>query len=315
MNDVVVIGGGLSGLAAAYELEQQHIPYTLIEVKGRLGGSIVSESLAGFVLDGGPFVLYKSRDWPWLDELGLVDALYHIADLPRGGQLVAFKSGTQTLVDALVGKLQTGHILPRMAVSTLGKIDEQYAVCLENGMVQHGAALIVAAPARFTERMFYTFVPEISQALLNFHYDTVTRVTLGYRQGEVNLPTPPPPDNGFIFEHWTDDESRVLPGHVLVQVGIRFPLAKTTPEALITEVQQNLGWSWNHVLSRVDWWPESHCLHEHHDEHAQIMQTIETQLPAGVVLAGSDYYGIQLEDRIDRGRNAAQQIAAFIRNQ
>ncbi len=48
MANVVVIGGGLTGLAAAWELERQRIPYTLIEVKKRFGGSIITERRDGF---------------------------------------------------------------------------------------------------------------------------------------------------------------------------------------------------------------------------------------------------------------------------
>ena len=40
MRDVVVIGGGLSGLAACYQLEKTNLRYTLIEVKRRVGGGI-----------------------------------------------------------------------------------------------------------------------------------------------------------------------------------------------------------------------------------------------------------------------------------
>jgi protoporphyrinogen oxidase len=215
-------------------------------------------------------------------------------------------------VDALASKLKSGRIMPRMAVSTLGKLDEQYAVCLENGMVMHGAALIVAAPARYAERMFYTFVPEISAALLNFYYDTVSRVTLGYQRDDITLPTPPPPDAGFAFEHWTDHDSRVPPGHVLVQAGIRFPLDRATPEAIIAETQKDLGWPTNHVIARVDYWPESHCLHEYLDDHAQIMQTIEAKLPAGVALVGSDYQGSHIENRVEYGRAAARKIVQLL---
>ena len=42
MRDVVVIGGGLSGLAACYELEKRGAAYTVIEVKRRFGGGIRS---------------------------------------------------------------------------------------------------------------------------------------------------------------------------------------------------------------------------------------------------------------------------------
>src|SRR5690606_8710902 len=168
MVDVVIVGGGLSGLAAAWQLEQQAIPYTLIEVKARMGGSIASLRRDGFIIDTGPFILYRSGEWAWLRQLGLDDALYEIGRLPHGPQLVAFKDGTQTLVDALIAQMRTGSIMPRMAVSTLGRIDDHFAVCLENGMVIQAAALIVAAPARYAERMFYTFVPEVSAILLGF---------------------------------------------------------------------------------------------------------------------------------------------------
>ena len=57
MRDVVVIGGGLSGLAACYELEKQQIRYTLIEVKRRVGGSISSCKDKGFVTDASAFAI------------------------------------------------------------------------------------------------------------------------------------------------------------------------------------------------------------------------------------------------------------------
>ena len=46
MPDVIIIGGGLTGLSAAFELEKLGIAYTLIEVKGRLGSNIVSDGLS-----------------------------------------------------------------------------------------------------------------------------------------------------------------------------------------------------------------------------------------------------------------------------
>lgn len=312
MADVIVVGGGLSGLAAAWELERRNIPYTLIEVKGRLGGSIVSEARDGFVLDGGPMILTRSRAWPWLDDLGLDDALYPVAHRPDGAERVAFKNGTQALVDALVERLKMGRVMPHMSVSTLGQVDKNFAVCLENGMVIQAAALIVAAPARYAERMFYTFEPDISQRLLGFHYDSITRVSLGYRLGEIVLPIEPPPDAGFAFGRWTKCEYRVPPGYVLAQVGLRFAPGDTPPEAIVAELQKNMGWPATHIVARVDYWPESHCLTAHDPDHNDIMNAIDALLPEGIALIGSDYRGIRLEDRVEQGVNAAGRIAEWL---
>jgi protoporphyrinogen/coproporphyrinogen III oxidase len=52
---VVVVGGGISGLAVAHALvDAPNIAVTLLEARSRLGGNIVTHEHAGFVLDGGP---------------------------------------------------------------------------------------------------------------------------------------------------------------------------------------------------------------------------------------------------------------------
>jgi protoporphyrinogen oxidase len=314
MADVIVVGGGITGLAAAYELEQQGMDYTLIEVKPRLGGSIISEKRDGFVLDGGPFVLHQVHDWPFMAQLGLEDAIYTVADLPDNTQLVAFKEGTQTLTDALASRLQRGRILKRMAVSTIGRVGGCYAACLENGMVMEAAALIITAPARFAERMFYSFQPEISARLRRFHYDTITRVSLGYRAGDIPLPIEPPPDPAYAFGRWTDSPYRVPAGHVLLQIGVRFPLDRSTPEALVQELARAMGWPPQPVVYRVDYWPESHSLAPHTPEHDAIMTEIENALPGGVALAGNDYRAARFEDRVLHGQQAASRVIEWLRS-
>lgn len=67
MNEVIIIGGGITGLAAAYELEKRNINYLLVEKENRLGGVIKTERRGGFIFEGGPdcFVSFK----PWVEEL------------------------------------------------------------------------------------------------------------------------------------------------------------------------------------------------------------------------------------------------------
>src|SRR5690606_13470093 len=73
--EVVIIGGGLTGLAAAWALEQVGARYRLIELKGRLGGSAGSTRVDGFLLDNGPSLVDRDGDWRFLADLGLSDAL------------------------------------------------------------------------------------------------------------------------------------------------------------------------------------------------------------------------------------------------
>ena len=57
MTDVAVIGGGISGLAAAWQLSQLGVPFTLYEACDRLGGMIGTERRDGYLLERGPSTL------------------------------------------------------------------------------------------------------------------------------------------------------------------------------------------------------------------------------------------------------------------
>ena len=90
---MAIIGGGIAGLAAAYELEKARaagapVEYTLYEARARLGGSLASEIVDGAVLERGPdsFLTEKPAAAELCRELGL------------GGELIAFKRrGAQDL--------------------------------------------------------------------------------------------------------------------------------------------------------------------------------------------------------------------------
>lgn len=57
---VVIIGGGLAGLATARELHQKNIQFRLFEASDRVGGRVKSDTLDGFILDRGFQVLITS---------------------------------------------------------------------------------------------------------------------------------------------------------------------------------------------------------------------------------------------------------------
>jgi oxygen-dependent protoporphyrinogen oxidase len=90
-----IIGGGIAGLAAAYELEQARLggaaaAYTLYESRCRLGGSLSSEIVGGAVLERGPdsFLTEKPAAAELCRELGLGDALTPSNDANRKTYIV-----------------------------------------------------------------------------------------------------------------------------------------------------------------------------------------------------------------------------------
>lgn len=91
MSDVAIIGGGLSGLAAARTLRNAGIASTLFEASGRLGGQVRSEHIDGITVDHG-FQLLNSW-YPSLKEL-LSSGEYAALDLR------SFDAGIQTFTSA-----------------------------------------------------------------------------------------------------------------------------------------------------------------------------------------------------------------------
>lgn len=305
MSEIVIVGGGLTGIAAAWELEQRRIPYRLIEVKNRLGGSIATRRESGFTLDGSAFVLEKYGGWPFLAELGLseADTLVPIGKY-RDGQLVIFKDGTQTLVDAIERRL-TAPIMKRMAVSSIGQLGAgRYELCLENGLALNARAVIVTAPARYAEHMLRTLAPEAALLLLDYRYDPVVRVSLGYPRSAVPATLPDPA--AFKFLQRYEMPERVPPDHVLIRAGVRMDASIKTPDDAIQRVRALFDAE--PVAQWAYYWPEADSLSRYLPEHAEAMDRIDAVLPPGVALAGSDYRARRLDQQVAQGRAAAAKV-------
>ena len=317
MREVVVIGGGLSGLAACYELEKHRIPYTVIEVKPRFGGSIASSSEKGFVMDGCAFAVDRIADRTLLEELGLEAQLFEFGDDALG-----FRDGTESLIRALAERLKGGRLM-RMAVSTIGRWRRRFMICMENGMVFDAGALIVAAPARFAERMFHSFAPEVAEILRACHYDSIYRVSLGYHKRGLPARLEAPLDPAFPFLLTTDQPGRVPDdNHRLIQAGLRMA-AGADPQDLIQAVIRHHGFGENPIVTRVHYWPEADLLADDAPGHRANMAAIKGLLPAGVWLIGSDYSEVyrqrqgiaRLDDRIRQGQQAARAALMYRRGE
>ncbi len=116
---VVVVGGGISGLSAAYDLARAEIACTLVEAQPRLGGVIRTERIEGCLVEAGPdsFLAQKTAAAELIRELGLGDQLIGSNDdrrktyVVRGGRLIALPDGVQFMAPTKILPMVTTALL------------------------------------------------------------------------------------------------------------------------------------------------------------------------------------------------------------
>jgi len=108
---VVIVGGGITGLAAAYALQRQaqerglNMEYTVLEAADRFGGKVTTDYQDGCVIEGGPdsFLTQKPAALQLCRALGLEDELIPIQEhrpssyILRGGRLHPLPEGMNLL--------------------------------------------------------------------------------------------------------------------------------------------------------------------------------------------------------------------------
>ena len=120
MPEVVIIGGGISGLSTAYYLAQGGVASTIVESRPRLGGVIRTESVEGCTIEAGPdsFLSIKPAALALIRELGLAGQVIGSNDhlrvtyVRKGGRLVPLPDGLMMVAPT--------RVLPLVATRLLG---------------------------------------------------------------------------------------------------------------------------------------------------------------------------------------------------
>ena len=315
MRDVVVIGGGLSGLSACYELEKRRVPYTVIEVKRRFGGGIRGSFEGGFIMDACAFAFRPIADDALLEDLGLQKRMIQIS-----AEAFAFADGTEALICALANRLRGGRLM-RMALSSVGRLRNRFTICLENGIMLDAGALILALPARYAARMLWNLSPLAAERLAGFRYDSIRRVSLGYHKRDLPMRIDGGRTETFPFIIRTDYPGRAPDrDHLLIQVGLRSVDDRSSAE-FIRAATRHFGWSAPPLVARVDYWSEADLREDYGAAHSDNVRAIRELLPAGLSLIGSDYCreapssdGVaRLDERIRAGRRAARDAVEYLK--
>ena len=107
MQRIIVIGGGIAGLAAAHRIDElgrsngRSIDIKLLEASGRLGGAIATERVGGFLVEAGPDSFISEKPWALnlCERIGLTHRLvstqsaYQKIFIVHHGRLVALPEG------------------------------------------------------------------------------------------------------------------------------------------------------------------------------------------------------------------------------
>jgi oxygen-dependent protoporphyrinogen oxidase len=123
---VIVIGGGLAGLASARRLARAYpqAEVTLIEAAFHLGGKVLTETIDGFVIEAGPEAMVTSRPRAiaLCQELGLGDQL--ISPLAGAGTRIWHRGRLHALPEGMSGMVPTrpGPLARSGLFSPLGKL-------------------------------------------------------------------------------------------------------------------------------------------------------------------------------------------------
>lgn len=119
MKQIAIVGGGISGLSAAYYLSKEGFSCTLIESRSRLGGVICGERISSCLVEGGPDSFLAQKPWAFdlIREIGIEDQVIGSNDdlrktyIVRNKQLIALPDGIQFLVPTKLWPVITSQLL------------------------------------------------------------------------------------------------------------------------------------------------------------------------------------------------------------
>jgi protoporphyrinogen/coproporphyrinogen III oxidase len=213
---VVVVGAGIAGLVAAWELARHGgIDVTVLEAERRPGGVIVTEQVDGFVVEGGPDgFLAGEPELPELaHELGIGEhvvsqrargtavwtgkALEPIEE-GRAAQLLgieasgaevkagfrSFANGMAEPVAALAQRL-AGTLCFGQEVAGLVRQGSRWHVAITGGSAHDADGIVLALPAYTAARLLESVGVAAARVLAQVPYAASITVSLAYRAEQI----------------------------------------------------------------------------------------------------------------------------------
>jgi len=117
--DVLIVGAGISGLSAAYTLQQAGVDFLVVDQRPRAGGVMETRVIEGCQIEGGPDSYLAQKPWATalIRKLGMEDQLVGSNDaarktfIVRNGKLVPMPDGLMMMVPTKVMPMVTTPLL------------------------------------------------------------------------------------------------------------------------------------------------------------------------------------------------------------
>jgi protoporphyrinogen oxidase len=214
---VAVVGAGITGLAAAWELTGRGAEPVLLEGVRSPGGVIVTDRRDGFVVEGGPdgFLAAEPDLQQLAREVGIADQVVdqlargssvwtgrQLEPLPEGRAAAmlgiegvaqedlhrgfrSFARGMAAIVEALATRLgpalQCGKVVAGIAPSRSG-----YRITLTDGSSLEAEGVILAVPAWVAARLLEGLGVPLAHVLDDVVYHPSLTVSLAYRREQLS---------------------------------------------------------------------------------------------------------------------------------
>src|SRR5882672_1276331 len=343
---VVVVGAGIAGLAAAWELTQSGgCDVTLLESERRAGGVVVTEQVQGFLVEGGPDgFLAGEPELPRLaGELGIGDHV--VQQIARGtslwtgkgealqpideGQAAAllgidaskgevakgfstFVEGMAEPVAALAQRL-AGSLRFAQGVAGIVPNGNRWRIAITGGSAHEADGVVLALPAYAAGRLLEQIGAAGARALADVVYAPSVTVSLAYRADQFGRPLE---GSGFVggmrLRACTYASSkfsgRAPDGHVLLRAFLA--PADGDPGALAhAELSAILGIRGAPLWARAFHWTRG--LPRYREHHAAHLAAVRERLArlAPLAICGAGYDGAGVSACVRSGREAAALIA------
>ncbi len=348
---VAVVGAGIAGLSAAWELTRSGADAIVLDAEPRPGGLIVTERREGFVVEGGPdgFLAAEPDIQDLAREIGVGDRLVDQvvngstlwtgkrlkplatgeaaellgiqapaeADLSRGFR--SFASGMADLVEALVAKVGQ-RIRRAQGVTALVPAGNGWRLSITGGSSLDTDAVVLAVPAWVISRLL-TSVGVDARPLGELLYHPSLTVSLAYRTSDVPAGLE---GSGFVSAvewagsvractyAWRKFPGRAPDGYALLRAFLA-PIDGDPGAIAHAELGPILGLRGAPVWSRTFEWPRG--IPRYHRGHAERVAEVRESLsrfpPLAIAGAGVDGAGVSA--CVKSGRTAAKSVLDWLR--